>query len=71
MHIEIEERILDIDVWPLIPAYLEIEGNTIEEVKKIEELLDVDKEKITTLNCQDIYSKIYGIDIDSIKELKF
>lgn len=45
MHIEIEERILDIDVWPLIPAYLEIEGNTIEEVKKIEELLDVDKEK--------------------------
>ena len=62
---------VDIDVWPLIPAYLEIEGNTIEEVKKIEGLLDVDKEKITTLNCQDIYSKIYGIDIDSIKELKF
>jgi hypothetical protein len=50
---------------------MEIEGSSVEEVKKIEKLLEVDKSKITVLNCQDIYKEIYGIDIEKIKELKF
>ena len=62
---------IDIDSWPLIPTYMEIEGASVEEVKKIEKLLEVDKSKITALNCQDIYKEIYGIDIKEIKELKF
>lgn len=62
---------VDIDFWPLIPAYLEIEGSSKEEVEKIENILEVDKEKITYLNCSDIYKSIYGIDSSKIKELKF
>ena len=62
---------IDIDMWPLIPAYMEIEGKTIEEVKQIEKMLQINPEKVTTMNCQDIYQKIYGINIDQIKELKF
>lgn len=62
---------IDIDSWPLIPSYMEIEAKSVQEIKKIEELLEVNEEKITTLNCQDIYGKIYNIDIDNIKELKF
>lgn len=62
---------VDIDFWPLIPAYLEIEGSSKEEVEKIENMLEVDKEKITYLNCSDIYKSIYGIDSSKIKELKF
>lgn len=62
---------IDIDYWPLIPPYMEIEGKNIEDVKKIEELLKIDKNKVTTLNCQDIYSQIYGININEIKELRF
>jgi adenylate cyclase class 2 len=62
---------IDIDSWPLIPTYMELEGDNIEEIKKVEELLEVDKSKITALDCQDIYQKTYGIDIDKISELKF
>ncbi len=62
---------IDIDSWPLIPTYMEIEGNSIVEVKEIESLLEIDISKITNLNCQDIYNKIYNIDVDKIKELKF
>ena len=62
---------IDIDTWPLIPTYLEIEGKSIEDVKRIEKLLKVDESKITTLNCQSIYEDIYKIDVDSIKNLKF
>lgn len=62
---------IDIDSWPLIPTYMEIEGNSIEEIKKIEQLLEIDPEKVTTLNCKNIYKEVYGIDIDKIDELKF
>ena len=62
---------IDIDIWPLIPAYMEIEGKTIEEVKQIERMLQIESEKVTTLNCQNIYQEIYGIDIETMEELKF
>ncbi len=62
---------IDIDSWPLIPSYMEIEGKSIEEIKKIEDLLEIDKNKVTTLNCEDIYMQIYGINLQEISELKF
>ena len=62
---------VDIDTWPMIPAYLEIEGKNEKEVMDTLKLLQLDESKITALNCKDIYSQIYGIDIGSIKELKF
>ena len=62
---------VDIDFWPLIPPYLEIEATSVDDIRKVEELLEIDKNKITTLNCQDIYKDIYGINIKEIKELKF
>ena len=65
-HIEI-----DIDTWPLIPTYLEIEGNSEEDVKRVEKLLELNESKVTTMNCQDSYLEEYGIDINQIEELKF
>jgi len=62
---------IDIDSWPLIPSYLEIEGQSEKEVTDMLKLLNFRGEKVTALNCSDIYKKIYGIDIDKIKILKF
>lgn len=62
---------LDIDTWPGIPTYMEIEGKSEEAVLEMEKLLEIDKNKVTTLNCQDIYLEIYGIDISKEKVLKF
>ena len=62
---------IDIDSWPMIPTYLEIEGKSKEEVENMIEKLEIDKTKITALNCSDIYNKIYKIDISKIYELKF
>lgn len=61
---------IDIDTWPMIPTYMEIEGNSKEEVMQMVNTLEINIESLTTLNCDDIYSKIYGIDISKIKELK-
>jgi len=62
---------VDIDAWPMIPTYLEIEGESEEQVIRIQKLLGIDECKVTTLNCNDIYKQIYNIDISKIKELKF
>lgn len=67
----LDEVEIDIDSWPMIPTYMEIEGNSEEEVLKMKDILKVNPDKITTLNCDDIYKQIYNIDISKIKELKF
>lgn len=62
---------IDIDSWPMIPTYMEIEGQSEEEIIQMKKFLNVDETKVTTLNCEDIYKEIYKIDISKIKELKF
>ena len=61
----------DIDTWPLIPTYVEIEGKNSDDVKKMIERLNLDTSKITTYDVTSIYEEIYGINIMDIKELRF
>lgn len=50
----------DIDSWPLIPTYVEIEGKTKEDVERILEEIPLDLSKSTTHDVDSIYSS-YGI----------
>ncbi len=61
----------DIDSWPMIPTYLEIEGKNEQKILDIIDKLDIDKSKMTFLNCGTIYKEIYGINIDNIKSISF
>ena len=61
---------LDIDSWPLIPTYLEIEGKSEESVKKYIELLGLQDYEITSEGVTKVYAR-YNVDLDSYKELKF
>lgn len=62
---------IDIDSWPLIPTYLEIEGENEEKIIEICKDLGLDYEKSTTMDVTDIYKTVYGIEILKMKELKF
>ena len=62
---------VDIDTWPKIPTYLEIEGTSEEEVYNTLELLNVSKDKVTSLAVQSIYKKFYNIDIEKEPNLSF
>ncbi len=62
---------IDIDSWPLIPTYVEIEGKDEDSVNRIIDKLELNKEKITALDVQSVYEEIYGIDISKIDVLKF
>lgn len=62
---------ISIDSWPLIPTYVEIEGDTKKSVIEALHLLGYSYEEATTLDVLSIYKEIYGIDIIKIKQLKF
>lgn len=62
---------IDIDQWPMIPPYLEIEGENETVVWQALKRLSINKSQVTTLNCDDIYRQVYGIDLNQIKQLKF
>ncbi len=60
---------IDIDTWPLIPTYLEIEGENEDIIKEVCADLELDYNKSITMDVTDIYKNIYKIDILKIKKL--
>jgi adenylate cyclase class 2 len=62
---------VDIDTWPGIPTYLEIEGTSEKEVFDTLDLLGIKKEKSTSLDVQSIYEQIYHIDLEKNPNLSF
>ena len=61
---------IDIDTWPQIPTYVEIEGENEEIIKEVCADLGLNYEECTTMDVTDIYKNVYNIDILKIKELK-
>lgn len=65
MNLEIE-----IDFWPMIPPYMEIEGKAENDIYRFVEMLGFDKKDIKIANTSSVYA-MYGINIYDYKELKF
>lgn len=54
---------IDIDFWPMIPAYVEFEAKSEKAIKHVCQKLGVDYSALTTLDVMSIYEK-YGINLD-------
>ncbi|WP_067675398.1 class IV adenylate cyclase [Nocardia miyunensis] len=61
---------LEIDTWPRIPAYLEIEAATKEDVIRVAAQLGYAESDLTGENTIKIYAR-HGIDLDTVRELRF
>ncbi|WP_328992630.1 CYTH domain-containing protein [Kribbella sp. NBC_01245] len=61
---------LEVDRWPRIPAYLEIEGDSREHVVQVAGLLGIDESRLTGENTIKVYAR-YGIDLEAIADLRF
>ncbi|MDR2395072.1 MAG: CYTH domain-containing protein [Endomicrobium sp.] len=62
---------IDIDTWPLIPSYLEIEGKDEISIKDACVKLGLDYANSCTFSTQYIYENIYKIEVEKIKNLVF
>lgn len=61
---------LELDEWPLIPPYLEIEGDSRDDVVRVAGLLGYDESQLTGENTMKVYAR-YGIELGEIRELRF
>lgn len=61
---------ITIDQWPAIPPYAEVEGKSVEGVKKLLAELGVDESKVTSTTPGGVY-KTYGIDISGLPVISF
>jgi len=62
---------IDLDTWPLIPSYVEIEGKSENEVLATLAKLGYTPKDCVTLDVQSIYQEVYGIDISQMPTLHF
>ncbi|MFI9361792.1 class IV adenylate cyclase [Kitasatospora sp. NPDC053057] len=61
---------IEIDEWPLIPPYLEIEGVSADHVHATALALGLPLAELTSENTTKVYRR-YGIDIEAIRRLTF
>lgn len=59
----------DIDTWPFIPTFLEIEGKNVDDVKKWMQILWIDESRATILPLEEIYVN-YGYPRDILFKLR-
>lgn len=59
---------VDIDFWPMIPAYIEFEGKSEQAIKSVCKKLGLNFESLTTLDVSSIY-EFYGYDLDKLKKI--
>lgn len=60
---------IDIDSWPMIPDYLEIEGENEEQIEATLELLGIAKDSCVTIDVEAIYNH-YGYNLNEFIDLK-
>ncbi len=66
----LNEVVFDIDSWPLLPTYIEIEGPTIEKVKEAANMLGFVWDEHIVCSPKDVY-KHYGFDLGEYSVLTF
>ena len=67
LEYELDGVKFDIDRWPLIPEFMEIEGNNPEEIYKMVERLGIEKERVITSGAYEHY----GYDSTQLENLSF
>ena len=67
---EFADNKIEIDQWPLIPPYIEIEGTNPDSIYDLASKLGYKKEDTKIMNTEDVYL-LNGIDLTSFEELTF
>lgn len=64
------EVVFDIDTWPLIPSYVEIEGPSENALKDAAQVIGFNWNEAVFLSPKGVFQK-YGIDLNFVKRLTF
>lgn len=65
------EVVFDIDTWPRIPPYVEIEGPTMEALKEAAHMLGLDWKNVVYDDAKDVIEKRYNIPVGTMRWFTF
>ncbi len=63
--------IIDIDTWPSIPTYVELEGQSEEDLKKVAAILELDWKNVVFKSARFIIEERYGIPVSKLHFFTF
>lgn len=66
-----QDLTIDLDTWPMIDPWLEIEGPNEEQVRSFFRIMDLDYSQAMFGSADIVYREIYNIDILKMKKLTF
>ncbi len=69
--LELDGVTFDIDTWPRIPTYVELEGLTMEALQTAAKKADLDWSKVVYEDARDIIEKIYKIPVGDMTWFTF
>lgn len=67
---ELDGVTLDVDTWPKIPSYIEVEGTSVEALQSVCAKLGLDWEKRFDGDAREVF-RHYGYDLDKIDKIAF
>jgi adenylate cyclase class 2 len=67
----LDNVMVDIDTWPKIPTYLELEGDSPEDLKKVANKLELNWGNAVFENAGLVIENRYGIKVMSMKWFTF
>ena len=62
---------IDIDLFPKAPYFVELEGNSEEDLRKMAKALELDWKNVEFRDGKAFLTEVYGIPIDSLKYFTF
>ena len=65
---ELDDVEIDIDFWPFIPAFVELEANSQKQIEDVCKKIGIDFNKTTTLDVKNIYN-LYGYDFSKFPNI--
>ncbi len=68
---ELGEVTFDIDTWPRIPAFVELEGKSEEELKKAAELVGLDWKNVNVHDARWVIENVYNIPVGTLRWFTF
>lgn len=68
---ELNTVTVDIDTWPSIPVYVELEGNAEEDLKNVAQILGFDWEKADMHSAAWVIENVYKIPVRQLRKFTF
>ncbi len=68
---ELDGVTIDIDTWPKIPPYVELEGSSEAKLKKVAKKLELDWKKVEFHNARWVIEEVYKIPLGKLKYFTF